>query len=206
MIRLRLRFDVIPKLTSHCLIIRQHQPALLRCKLRLRLNNREEPRLVLSPQHPRIMDGTSHRLIDREVGSRLVVEDACCPSSNAGHQAGNPQNDSISVRHKNSPSGGNSCCVSVILRRLADDCANARTCSAGNQRTFDSTAKHRTQRGPGCSPNQSALTRADTALVAIIVVLVISVVVVAAAIISPVGAASRSVVKLVVVISSILGG
>ncbi len=90
--------------------------------------------------------------------------------------------------------------VPIVLRRLADDCSNARTRGAGNQRTFDSTAEHCTQCGPGCSSDQSALTRANTALVAVIVILVISMVVVAPTIVSPAGPASCSIVELVVVV------
>ena len=60
--------------------------------------------------------------------------------------------------------------VSIVLGRLADDRTYARTRGAGNQRTFDSTAEHCTQRGSGCAPDQCALARTNTTLVAVIVI------------------------------------
>ena len=140
-----------------------------------------------------------------KLGAGSLLEDACCPIATQGTRLATHRTTAYLFVIEILLVAVIVVAVSIVLRRLADDCTNARTRSAGNQRTFDPTAEHCTQRGPGCSSDQSALTRANTALVAVIVVLVISVVVVASTIISPVGAPSCSVVELVVVIAPILG-
>jgi hypothetical protein len=140
-----------------------------------------------------------------KLGAASLLEGACCPIATQGTRLATHRTTAYLLVIEILLVAVIVVAVPIILRRLADDCANARTRSAGNQSAFDPTAKHCTQRGPGRSSDQSTLTRTNTALIAVIVVLVISVVVVASTIISPVGAPSCSVVELVVVIAPILG-
>src|ERR1700730_10273777 len=141
-----------------------------------------------------------------KLGAGSLAEDACCPIATQGIKLATHRTTAYLFVIEILLVAVIIVAVPIVLRRLADDCANARTRSAGNQRTFDPTAKHCSQPGPGCASDQSALTRANTALVAIIVIVVISMVVVAPTIVSTASAASCSVVELVVVvIAPILG-
>src|ERR1700730_7709480 len=110
-----------------------------------------------------------------KLGAGSLAEDACCPIATQGIKLATHRTTAYLLVIEILLVAVIVVAVPIILRRLADDCANARTCSAGNQRTLDPTAKHCTQRGPGRSSDQSTLTRTNTALVAIIVVVVIAV-------------------------------
>ena len=172
-----------PNSTANRLFIRQNQAALLRRKLRQRLERWRRIQSRLSPQYPGVVDGACHCLIDGPVGRGFAAEDACCPTAGIATQG------SRQATHRTtaylffiailravpvqSLVGGSSCwLLADCPAQIADDCANARACSAGNQRTLDPTAKHCTQHGPGGSPDQCTLTRTNTALVAVIVVVI----------------------------------
>jgi hypothetical protein len=92
--------------------------------------------------------------------------------------------------------------LSIVLRSFPNDRANPRARGAGNQSTLDAAAEHRTQYSPGCSPDQSTLTRADAPLVTVVVIVIV---ISAPAIISPLGSTSRSIVEVAIVVASILG-
>src|SRR5271154_7437053 len=96
----------------------------------------------------------------------VAPEDACCPIATQGSRLATHRTAAYRFGIEILLVAVIIVAVSIVLRRLADDCTNTRTRGAGDQRTFDSTAEHGAQCGPGCTPDQRTLARTNSALVA----------------------------------------
>ena len=84
-------------------------------------------------------------LADVSVGSLLTVVHvlhACCPMATQGSRLAANRTAAYRLGIEDLLVAVVIVAVSIVLRRLADNRTNPRTCGAGNQRPFDSTAEH----------------------------------------------------------------
>ena len=88
--------------------------------------------------------------------------------------------------------------VSLILLRLADNCADTCACSSADDRPFQAAAEQGSKDSSAASADQRAFTGSDTTLIMVVSVAVIATISVAVVIVAAMAAITDAVVEVVV--------